>query len=486
MLMAEQKTQRDSTIICMPSHSVLLLPGFIYAIGVVAVYSIATSPYKRPGDLLAEVVTGSLCLLLGIFIHVLIASYAKADAPGITWRVWGRTHRTRWHEVQGYYLLPTTANRIEQGSVETNTGQFQITQVWKNASSFKSYVQTHATNAPMKQWLLRGTDPNDPRPITFNYSMRMQWIMLWLMVCCILCILGIGEYPAITHFSVTVKSLGARWAWGSIAMGLVMPATLIGFVYAIWPQLRDVRNHSQESVTTSVDGITLTTPETTIHLEWQRISGLFIGDDAKGEFLYTVESGGDTISFSQLIGNFALLKRIVEHWTGLTWDERGENSDVFRVKQSNWVVQGSNINSKLYHYQNRPNRAFLWIAWAIPILPVISTYLTHWIDPLAKTHLATGFICAFGLIALWLTWRYKAAAIVTDDRGITEFSAFGRRFIAWEDVASYRNMEYFAMVKGKKTTLWFWQTISSTGALKEDIQKRAINSSNKEWKVAQR
>jgi hypothetical protein len=61
--------------------------------------------------------------------------------------------------------------------------------------------------------------------------------------------------------------------------------------------------------------------------------------------------------------------------------------------------------------------------------------------------------CSGGLAFLWCLWRYRSAAVLVDDEGVTQRVPFGERRLAWSEVTTWRRDEWVATLTGRTATL---------------------------------
>jgi hypothetical protein len=103
---------------------------------------------------------------------------------------------------------------------------------------------------------------------------------------------------------------------------------------------------------------------------------------------------------------------------------------------------------------------------------------------------AWGIAVLFSLPALWIGWRYRAAAIRTDSMGITQYSLFGKRFIAWGDIQDYylsgEDTFTFGNLIGSQSRIRFWIQVAGRDKLLLEIIRRATHSRSSEWKKRER
>jgi hypothetical protein len=87
---------------------------------------------------------------------------------------------------------------------------------------------------------------------------------------------------------------------------------------------------------------------------------------------------------------------------------------------------------------------------------------------------------------LWLVWRYRSAAILLDERGITQRAWNGDRFLAWADVeaisTSGADTFQFGNVVGRGMRLRFWRTIADLNELMDSIALRAPAAERSSWR----
>jgi hypothetical protein len=90
------------------------------------------------------------------------------------------------------------------------------------------------------------------------------------------------------------------------------------------------------------------------------------------------------------------------------------------------------------------------------------------------------FAAVFSAAVAWAWWRYREAAIRTDERGIIQNTFFGPRQIAWGEIerCTVRGSDLlkFGIVIGGGCRIRFWLGIGDAEELKAEIARRAYRA----------
>lgn len=446
------------------------------------------------------VLFGSMALLslaLAAWLAVGIRrGFIVADAVGIRWRDAVRIHEAKWEDVRDYYFA--SPMRRPAYIVETAAGRLSFSAGWwSNARDLTRLIELHALDASPREWRMRVRVPfeKDVWPRRFSYR---TFENLCVMPPCILllpallaCLVG-NSPQGVRGVGANLSQISDLYGWPLTLLmitppvlmfvGLPLVCSILGFHG--W---RDSRRRWNESIEATREGISWTDGESTIASTWSEVRG-FSNLHRKGLALplYEVQTERGSFRFTNALGGSQrLLLLLQEHAPNIppsAW--RSQESSV----QEPPIWNGS---ERVFHYCNSSIRLLAWGATLMLLVPLAMVWIQSTVSgadpdfPAPAMPWPLAMLCALPIP--WLWWRYKSAGIRTDERGITQASWRGERFLAWESISKYLLGSEGALIveghdaSGQPVRLHFFSSINGADELLDEIERRAIHASNREW-----
>ncbi len=422
-----------------------------------------------------------------------------ADGEKIMWRGLGRARGARWEDVTDFYFVRVKSST--KYSVQTPEGHLFFDGSWTNTAELADFIPCHALSARSREWEPREARSDVPWPRVFDYaSFENRWVLplmpLLGLVYPFVMLMGKGaKGPGVVQ---SVGEIRALYGWPMAAL-LVLTSTLM---LAAMPTLiftlsfrtaRDARARRGERIEATPEGITWTDGSRSLASTWDEVQVLRVQrlPGLARHPIFHVETTHGNFSFSGHISRSALLKSTVQSHAinaePATWDLKIREADERPVEH---VSEHGAV--KVFHYRNSLNRALLWFVALFPALPILGTLVSNWsrsfeegFTPQPLPWLPT--LLGSALFA-WLWWRMRHAAILLSDEGIAQATWRGVRFVPWSSIHKYFHTPetYWLSVlgtdaQGQAQTLRFWISIGSLEELRDEIQRRALNSSNRTW-----
>ena len=267
----------------------------------------------------------------------------------------------------------------------------------------------------------------------------------------------------------------AIWFYGACCMLLISSA---------WRALKD----AGQQIETSEMWVVFWDGAQRVEAKWDQVIRYGIPRDTIKSTLsgrFSVQTKAGDFAFSQHVHNSTLLIQIIRHWAPKSAGDaqNGDDQDTLGGEAGLWTGSCQGVGERVFHYKTRTNRAFLFFLICFAVIPLASPLLerSFGLPPPPLGSDSACVVTAMFVGSLCAAWRYHSARIVMSDRGLTERSAFGVRQLAWKDIRQYNAGEFIATVKSDRVTIRFWLTIAHADELKQEIERRAVNSETKGW-----
>lgn len=469
-------------------------------------------PAQDPGLLLAVGLMTALFagIALAFAGHTLLAGVSATEA-GIAWRErWGARRFAPWPDVTDFYdeLFAGQNGRLTLRMVlETSAGQVRIPgRDWTGRAALRTFVAERATNATRAngEWAIRGTRPGDNWPRVFGYdtpaNRRLPLTLAGV----------VGLWAAAMLYLVGSKAgriiAEMGWGWGLAllaTMTLVFGSPVLLSVFLAPPVIRDARRRKKQQIVVNPDGLLFRDGRAeapSLVITWDQVTRYYLAarNPSQGAFVprYVVETGtGEAFDFSAQISDARLLAEIVRRYAKAAETHEWRSlvdEDVLDDPRDATAGPGQlSTGTRVYHYRTRTHRALLWfpLSFASIFLAQIALERAGLSKPLPH-HAGDPprIVLGISLMAatLWCWWRYRAAAICTDEDGMTQFTWFGSVHLAWSDIADFyrRGDDIFLLhvVGANGRRIRFWTSIARLDELKQEIARRAINSRTRVWR----
>jgi len=443
------------------------------------------------------------CLIIALFASPFFAiatGYALwicrarviADEFGLRWRSIGRWRHAQWEEITDYYErgLPDKSSR--RRIVETSAGKLDLSAELDRRDALYATIAARAVCARARSWGERGIRPEDDWPRTFRYDTPDSWFLPWLL----------GGYlagaVAVTVLLAIPKTLEFAHDLGwplALCAGLLMATVFTGMpmtmALALVPVLTETQRRNGQTLSADLQGLQYRSPQGEIRVRWDEVQEYYFGPSTgwiKGQGPAVVVTSGGTFDFLHTLQDARQLRAIIQHYAthAATQEWCGDEHERLGGEKACWTGGSAGVGQRVYHYRTRMNRALLglpgayWLAW------VVSTV----VGPL-RDRLVTGPAVVLGpgivltAAMLWLIWRYHQAAVLVDERGITQRAWNGARFIAWTEVedVSIRGEEgfRFGTVAGGGRRVRFWLGIADVDELLDTLARYAPGARRMRW-----
>ena len=442
---------------------------------------------------LGLVVSAPLLLIASVLALWTGRARVIADDFGLRWRSIGRWRIAAWEDVTDYYYqrLPNKNKCVPV--VETRSGRLPLGSDLIYRDALLNAIAARTVRARARSWGEKGMRPEDDWPRTFGYDTPDNRFLPWLMGACLV---GAIAATALLAIPKTLK-LAPDIGWPlAVCAGLLMlmmfAGTPVALVLALLPVLTETRRRKEQTISVDLNGLRYQCPEGEIAVRWDEVKGYYFGSATgwvKGNGPAVVATTRGAFDFIHTLQDRRQLRQIIQRYAtrATTQEWRGEDLERLGGETACWTGGSAGVGQRLYHYRTRTNRALVgmaggyWLAWCI----------SAGVGPL-RERLATGpgwvFGSGIGLTAtiLWLIWRYKTAAILVDERGISQRAWNSARFIAWSEVeeVAIRGAEgfRFGTVTGGGRCVRFWLGIADVDELLDTLPRRAPDAAFTRWK----
>lgn len=477
----EINTVEQNNVVCRPDPSNWILVGLYLLMGGISGGLLIASPEMNSGDwpviLIAGVmVAGALGVAFWMFRSSLVA-----DTEGLRSRRLFRSVLVPWDAVTDYYedLPKISGTRV---TIESPTRSIKVGSDWTNLEALQSAVREKAVNARFHEWGCVGMRSGERWSETFDYEGLYQRFEDGMMLALNVVLWGFGLWGTVRYLT-SAAEMAELLGWVFVLIpGLLGAAAFIAYgllfygrvPYALESRRRRAR---RERIIASDEGIIFENSKRRIATAWSDVTDYRI--DTRGQLVestarYVVMTRYGDFDFLATITGIRRLGALVEHnaTNSFTRGWRRSEGEALPVDVSRWLVTGLLGEPRVYHYRTRTNRAMLWLLCG----GFSCTLPLQWTDGSLADRLGVWVTAAFFFIAVpWSCWRYRAAAVVTDERGITQFAVEGRHFVAWEDIRDFppkKRDTTFVTVRGAEDRVKFAGTIANYEELVAEIERR--------------
>jgi len=464
---------------------VLLFPGMG---GVLPAVMICT--HHTHADLVQAWTLAGIMGLFGIGLAMLLGKAIDTDDTGLTVFDWRGRRRIPWEDVQDYYLcLPR--KRSQSAAIQTPQGLLLIADVDSGYNEILQCVVEHTGHLPIREWGVLGCRPDDPATIEFRYTWCTEAVFGVMSAALTLGILVMVSHRIISDWQLLIQFAGLGWAIGFVVLALHLPVLFGLMTWACYLTARDIWVRRNDRLTVTASGIQMVTPLAVIDAPWTSVVEWHSQEVKRRRFLTSnivIVTQHGTFDVSSRIGmnsnlqTMRLLRMILEQHAGPD-TQPPQDYNAFPNAAKRWagiISEGAHV----HHYRTPVNRALLLMACAYALTPPLAVVVGYVAGTLAAsaTRIFSNAL-AVAILICYAQWRYRTAAVITDDDGIRVYTVFGERRLRWKDITDYRKVDSLATVRGKYNAVRFWLTISEAELLQQKIQERAVNSKTREWKL---
>jgi len=438
-------------------------------------------------DVLILALFAALCLLpAAIAARRLLCSAAIATDRGITVRsTRSRELTAAWSEVTDYYEEPGTQRTRVRSVVVVSGRRLLFDREWTNYEALRKYVRMHAAGARAKEWAMLGTRSVDEWPRTFSGMTRDAAQARVIFPVLMAAYAGCLVWDAPDY----IRRVGEYFASGlilGVGYAVLIPTVMLGLPVAVmWTTIasnkRSVDSIKSLRITVDLRGIAMTTSDHAIEATWDQVRAYYMAPVARGwitSTAYTVETDCGVIAFDHTLKDAHLLSDIIKaHAVNLErreWRSRVPDEIPDTLPK---VVAVASQDRQIFTYRTRLNQATLWYPAALCIAFGFLWALHHAgiVDPPPPTsQLGAVFMVLFALTA-YGCWRYRAAKIVLDDRGISQFTVSGVKVVSWDEVEAFKftraNVLSGYTVTGEHGRIWFSVLIGRAPDLVDEIAR---------------
>jgi hypothetical protein len=469
-------------IVCRPTRDNWIGVALLLFLGALCFSLLLVTP-KKPGagEIAAVCVLALPFFLCAIWTGVwIVRGRIIADERGLRWRGAGREKSVRWDEVLDYHKMPVKSRTVSV--IETARGKLRPDD-WTNSEALLELVPQRARQARAKIWDIRGIRPEDNWPQTFRYdTAENRWMPLFIVGAMLVFPLQIFAKSSPARL---VSSIQFMWQWNGpgltiaflltlFVMALSMPLLMGAIMLPLW---RDSRARREESLIATPRELTWQRGADRRTIRWEDVSDFYRVESGavKTANNYVIETPRQKIEWTRALGGSLQLARIAERYA--------TNARVTKWTERDLNAVADNAPRRVWTYRNNTNRALLWLLAAMCCLPAFGVAIFYLVPtgtaPAPSTDLIVSAVL-WPLLALWTWWRYRAARIEIDERGITQHTAFGARFLAWHEIESGQTlgddvMTFFCVRSKtpKQKKIWVWAGIDGIDELRATVARRA-------------
>lgn len=447
---------------------------------------------SRGGNFLALLPACGIAVFTILFCFGPVLFFARvihADAAGLTCWDWRGKRRIPWEEVQDYYLhLPR--ERRQSATIRTSQGSLVISDIDRGYEEMRECVREHTGHLPVSEWELLGCRPNDPATIEFRYAWRTEAVFGVMSAAFTIGILIVVSHMIIRDWQLLRQFAGLGWAIGFVVLALHLPVLFGLMTWVCCLEAKDTWGRRNDRITVTANGIQAITPTAVIDAPWTSVVEWHSQEVKRMRLLTSnivIVTRHGTFDVSSRIGinsnlqTVRLLRVLLERYAGP--DTQPIPEEGISVNATKRWTGRIGEDAQVHHYRTPVNRALLIMAFGYAsVFPVaaLAGYAAG-TRAMPTTQFVTEAI-GFAAVVAYAQWRYRTAAVITDDSGIRAYTVFGERRLRWEDVTEFGKGEYLATVRDKYGAIRFWLTISDLDRLQKTIQERAVNSKPREWK----
>jgi hypothetical protein len=428
-------------------------------------------------------------VLFGVGLAMLLGKAIDADDTGLTVFDWRGRRRIPWEDVQDYYLC-VPRKRGQSAAIQTPRGLLLIVDIDRGYDEMLQCVREHTGHLPIREWGVLGCRPEDPAAIEFRYTWCTEAVFGVMTAALTLGFLVMVSHRIISDWQLLIQFAGLGWAIGFVVLSLHLPVLFGLMTWACYLTARDLWVRRNDRLTVTASGIQMVTPLAVIDAPWTSVVEWHSQEVKRRRFLTSnivIVTQHGTFDVSSRIGinsnlqTIRLLRVLLERYAGP--DTQPIPEEGIGVNATKRWTGRIGEDAQIHHYRTPVNRALLIMACGYASVFAVAALAGYAAGTrvMPTTQFVTEAI-GFAVMAAYAQWRYRTAAVITDDDGIRVYTVFGERSLRWEDVTEYGKGEYLATVRDKHGAIRFWLTISEAERLQKTIQERAVNSKTREWK----
>lgn len=475
----------DDVVYCRPPRSnwlLLIFPALLCPS--LALSAFAPTPRGLPSpDETAFFLTLSLLCLLGacVFAWWLLRAGIAAGDDGLRVRGFGGWETVRWEEASDFYqTLPVQKRSAAAGYVlETASGKVRFPGDWSNAEALRETVVRNAGHSRVSEWSVKGIRAVDPWPVVFDYNTwENRWApRIWLKLFGVFVVYLVVQ-PTL-QFAATANLIG----WTASAAAAVLYLLLIGSVGLVFLlpliQYQATARRRAERITADLSGVVFEDGARRLEAAWADVVNYRAVSSHGMLFRFIVKTRQGEFDFLSSLGNARLLQTIIARYA-LNADvrewRRAADEDALGGEAARWSDGKVGAGTRFYHYRTRCYRAvllgsaFLGLVFGL----LFASSSLGWLPGTALPSL-TDIVSAalFWSAGLLLGWRaYRRNGIAADEKGLTQRTLFGERFLAWEQVQECDVAVLAGKVSGRSRTIGFSSEIVGCAELTAEIARR--------------
>ena len=151
-----------------------------------------------------------------------------------------------------------------------------------------------------------------------------------------------------------------------------------------------------------------------------------------------IETRQGEFDFLSSLGNAALLQAIIPRFAtgaaGSEWRSR-VSDEALGGEAARWTGGKSGVGSRFYHYRTRSRRAALFGGAVLcgALVLIVVCILLGWLPATTPAGAALAGVVWTAILLIGLR-AYLGNGIAADEKGLTQRTVFGSRFLAWEQV----------------------------------------------------
>jgi hypothetical protein len=425
----------------------------------------------KPGDVGVFLLFAFMLLILAVLPVVislqLLCCRVQLSPKGIAWRTIRGWKRSSWEEVSDYYEWARLGyQRTFAYDIITAQGRVRILADWKGAdfAALQSLVQERATNASAKAWENYHLRLPEGQAQTFSYRKGDNVFLTSLLSATGLLMLGMFVFSLAPQVIQRNQSLGIGWVIGGMLVALCLCGMPLLLLFALRGDIKKTWQRRAEHIEIAEKGITFRDNSHTRFAPWEKVRDYYyFSPQHGGEYILDIEDG--EITFTSHIDKVIQLRALIQQYAtaaqNTEWHVVGVDQTTLGSVADRWTSGRQGVGDRIFHYRTLNCRGALRMVCFVTLVFVGLTPVQSWIRTDSWMPSPEGFIFPLLMVitTLWCWWRYAAARIIIEQDGIVQYTPFGRRFLAWNNIVSYTR---------KTDTLFFTRVL--TGADKKRIR----------------
>ena len=506
-LLAFDAGEKRALILYMNDKKMFGLRGDAWALawifGGLALATTGLGLFLRPKKLDEQLVLITMILFFAIPFAVsvwwVVKTKVVVDDNGLTYCDWREKVQLRWGDIGDYYFKKR--DKFSVAHFEAQGRVFVLNHMLAQNDVLQQTIREKATASRAKTWELHGTRTFDEWPRVFRYKDGNGFLL-------VLAAIGITTLLLALQLSKAATNGGFSSIWQNIALlmnGFSIPLR-IAFILTLlfscgampflivatrWPQIKAGRAYLQQMVSADLRGLTFQSPQEHTPIAWDRVLDYYLdpvaGTLQNADRCVVVTERGEWTFLSTIVEGYTLREIIKTYATNAKpkdWAYKpGYDRDNLKTPGQFQAKAGT----KVFHFRTRTARAILLLfTIVIAFVPVSVLFGGKFKTNADFFGLAVFlFPIAVGVVTGWL--GYFKTHFVLDERGIATRGWRKSRFIAWTEIESYQagSDGYFLEIRTAQKTIRFLRMFSDMSDFKHEVQNRAINRANREWKQTQ-